>query len=401
MKRLLFVDDEPLVLQGLRRMLRSMRHEWKTKFVTSGEKALECLEKTSFDIVISDIYMPGMGGVQLLNKVKSRYPQIIRIILSGHSEKEAIFLSVGVAHQLLAKPCDASTLKNILTRTLALRHLLSNPGLQKLVSTIDALPSIPSLYIKIMDELRLPEPSVSRVAEIISSDVGMTAKILQMINSPFFGLRCRVSSTKHAVSMLGLNAISNFVLTMHFFSKYEEHSLRKFPIERIIKHSMRTGAFAAAIAKAEGQEIRAVDDARVAGFLHDCGKLLLADKLKKRYLDVFENANKEHIPLWETERCELGATHACVGAYLLGLWGLPDSIVEAIGFHHRPAECPHKKFYPLTAVYAANLIEREMWTGSENLMSEISEQYLDSLNLVDRFPEWREICKNLDSQNEI
>jgi len=402
MKRMLFVDDEPLVLQGLRRMLRSMRNEWKLYFFTRAEEALKCMDKIHFDIVVSDIRIPGMGGVRFLNEVRTRYPQTVRIILSGHCDDDALLQSIGVAHQIVPKPCDANSLKEILAHTFALRGLLSNTGLQKLVSGIDTLPSVPRLYLDINDELMSSDPSIQRVADIISTDLGMTAKILQMINSAFFGLRCKVSNIKQAVTLLGLNTISSFVLTTHFFSMFKGDNLRNFPIDQIRTHSMRTGMFAAAISNAEGQEANAVDDARIAGFLHDCGKLLLADKLTKPYIDVFEQSHKDSLPLWQIEYRQFEASHAEVGAYLLGLWGLSDNIVEAIAFHHRPEDCPHEDFYPITAVYVANLIEHEI-TGPapEDLTNGVSENYLDMLHLENKLPEWRKICYDLDTQKEV
>jgi len=112
-KRVLFVDDEPRILDGRRRMLRSMRHEWKMSFAETGQEALAILANQPFDVVVVDMRMPGMDGVQLLSEVRKRH-QIIRIVLSGTADREAILRAVGLAHQYLSKPCDAETLKSVL-----------------------------------------------------------------------------------------------------------------------------------------------------------------------------------------------------------------------------------------------------------------------------------------------
>ena len=103
--RILFVDDEPLVLQGLQRMLRPMRNEWEMAFVESGRRALEEMATLPFQVVVSDMRMPGMNGAQFLSHVQELYPRTVRLILSGHADKDLIMKCVGTAHQFLAKPC--------------------------------------------------------------------------------------------------------------------------------------------------------------------------------------------------------------------------------------------------------------------------------------------------------
>ncbi|MEO7650489.1 MAG: response regulator, partial [Bryobacteraceae bacterium] len=105
MKQLLFVDDEPKVLEGLKRSLRPMREDWNMSFVTSGAEALQTLEQAPFDVIVSDMRMPVMDGAQLLNEVRQRFPQVVRIVLSGQSDKELIYQSIAATHQYLDKPC--------------------------------------------------------------------------------------------------------------------------------------------------------------------------------------------------------------------------------------------------------------------------------------------------------
>ena len=220
-KRILFVDDEPKILEGLQRTLRSMRQEWEMQFAGSGQEALECLSKEPFDVVVSDMRMPGMDGAQLLKEVMRLYPQIARIILSGHSDQEIVLKSVRIAHQYLAKPCEAETLKSVVTRTCALRELLADDAVRRMVSNMDSIPSLPSLYAEIMEEIQSPNASIQRVGKIISKDMGMTTKILQLVNSAFFGLRRHVSSPSQAVSLLGLDTIRALVLSVHIFTHFD------------------------------------------------------------------------------------------------------------------------------------------------------------------------------------
>src|SRR5581483_5953516 len=174
MKRILFVDDEPNILQGLQRMLRPMRHEWDIAFAQSGPEALKLLEQSPFDIVVSDMRMPRMNGAQFLAEVRDRHPQIVRIILTGQSDQEAILRAIGSTHQYLSKPCNADTLKSTVARACALRDLLASDALKKLVSKMTTLPSPSSLYCQMIAALEAPNTSLHQVAEIVAKDVGMT-----------------------------------------------------------------------------------------------------------------------------------------------------------------------------------------------------------------------------------
>jgi YesN/AraC family two-component response regulator len=193
-KRILFVDDDPNVLQGLRRMFRPLRHEWDMTFIESGQEALALLAHTPCDVVVSDMRMPEMNGVQLLMAVKERYPHIIRIVLSGYAGHELLLPSVKLAHQYLSKPCDAAILQTAINRTCTLYELLSKETLQRLVAGITLLPSLPTLYQEIMEAVHSPNSSLAQIGKIIEQDLGMTAKILQLVNSAFFACHamCRV-----------------------------------------------------------------------------------------------------------------------------------------------------------------------------------------------------------------
>src|SRR5580658_9924897 len=203
MNSLLFVDDEPKVLQGLQRQLHGMRQQWQMNFIEGGQKALEFMAANPVDVIVSDMMMPGMDGAELLTEVMKRQPGAIRIVLSGHTEREAILRLVGPAHQYLSKPCNADELRGAIARAFAMRNLLANEQLKQLATRTESLPTLPALYFQLMEELRKEDSSVERISEIISKDLGMTSKILQLINSAFFGLPQRIADVQEAVIYLG------------------------------------------------------------------------------------------------------------------------------------------------------------------------------------------------------
>lgn len=387
--RILFVDDEEKVIQGLKRMLRSMRHEWDMGFATSGQGALDILERESYDLLVTDMRMPGMSGAQLLDEVMDRYPHMVRIVLSGHADQKMILKSVKSAHQYLSKPCSPETLKSTVAKAHALRGVLADDSLKSLVSGIEKLPSLPSLYVEIMEALQSSDASLKEVGEIISKDIGMTAKILQMVNSAFFGLSRYVSDPSHAVNLLGIETIKTLVLSVQVFSQFDQEKCPSFSLERLWNHSMLTGSFAKLIAKEEDQEENIVSDSYTAGMLHDLGKLVLSTNLSQQYQGALSVAENETRSIWEVEQETFGISHAEVGAYLIGLWALRDSIVEAIAYHHSPDRCVDREFTPLTAVHVADVLALEKLGETS---SDADSNYLAQIGMTEHLSVWRERC---------
>ncbi len=395
-KRILFVDDEPNVLQGLQRMLRPLRNEWDMDFAGGGEEALSKMEQCPFDVVVSDMRMPGMNGAQLLQEVAKRYPNTVRIVLSGHSEREYILQLVTTTHQYLAKPCDAETIKDTINRACALRDLMTSRELSGVVSQIKSLPSLPSLYMRIVEILQSDDPSLQKIGEIITEDIAMSAKVLQLVNSSFFGIARRISNPAQAVMFLGLETVKALVLSVHIFAKWDSAKVKGFDVERLWQHSVMVGAMAKQLAEKEGLSQREVDEAFTAGLLHDVGKLILASSLPTDYQKVLADARTQHIALFEAEEKTFGATHAEVGAYLLGLWGLPTTIVEAVAWHHRPAGCPARNFCPLTTVHVANALWYQGVSVDDNTCSaSVDTALLEEMGLLDRLPEWQAVCEQV------
>lgn len=386
---ILFVDDEPNILGGLRRMLRPLRQEWSAEFAEGGQQALALMEKKCFDVVVSDMRMPGMTGVQLLEEVRRLHPKTVRIILSGQCDEDASARAVRVAHQMLSKPCDAETLKATVASACAQRDLLVSEPLVSLVTRLDTVPSLPALYTELVGELDSPEPSLDNVAAIVARDPGMSAKILHLANSSFFGVRREATVPKQAVALLGLETMRMLVLACSVFSRFKTTARTSLPIDALWAHSRATGALAAAIAKAEGADARAADLAAVAGLLHDIGKLILLNTLADDYQTVLDGPRTPERPFWEVERAAFGASHAEVGACLLGLWGVPAAIVEAVAWHHRPNECPTPSFCPLTAVHAANAL---LAGGESAADARLDLAYLGRLNLLGKVQRWKELC---------
>lgn len=399
--RILFVDDEDLALRGLSRLLHSMKGEWEMEFLDSGEKALKRMETAPFDVVVSDMRMPGMNGAELLNEIMKRYPKTVRLILSGYADRELILKCVGSTHQYLSKPCDADALKMTVRRAAELERTMKTETLRKLVTRCVDLPSVPAVYSEMVEALQNPETDVGTIGDIVIKDGAMTAKILKLVNSAFFGLGHKISDPNDAVAYLGTDTIKSLVLFANAFEEYERIKLNGFSVETLWGHSLMAARAAKMVAMSEDVERKVADEAYVAGLLHDIGKLVFAANLAEDYQKALDLAREKKITLAAAERELFGADHADIGGYLLGLWGLPVPVVEAIALHHRPRKAVEKVFLPLTAIHIGNvLVSAEKPSIPEMVASTLDPEYLSELGIRKNLEAWQREWKEQQKQAE-
>ena len=398
MKRILFVDDESKILDGIRRMLHADRERWDLQFAVGGEAALRACEAGGFDVVISDMRMPGMDGATLLGHIRDRFPGTVRIVLSGYSDSGLSTRAVPVAHRFLAKPCNGVELQATIERVCILQDLLSTAELRQVVGSIGELPSLSSTYTSLQQAVRNPNTSIPQVAEIIERDMGMSAKVLQLVNSAFFGLAQTVTTLQSAASYLGMETIKNLALASETFRVFAPDSrIPQSFCESIQRQAHRTAAIAGTLPVAK----KTRDVTVVSALLHNIGSLILASKMPDRFCSTLARASERGCEDFEAEEELLGISHAEIGAYLLGLWGFPNLAVEAIAHHHHPTRIPHTDFDSSVAVYVADLLAHELEvhpedsTGSE--LTESDRTCLKTLGISGRFTEFRHLA--LESRN--
>jgi len=393
MKRILFVDDESKVLDGLRRMLYAERKRWEMEFALSGEAALRAFEQEPFDVVVSDMRMPEMDGATLLGHIRDRYPGSARVILSGYAEPTLSTRAVSVAHRYLAKPCNSSELLSIIERLCALQDLLCAPELRKIVGAIGQLPSLSNTYTSLTTAVRNPDASLEEVADIIEQDVAMAAKVLQLVNSAFFGLARRVATLQAAVGYLGVETIKNLALASEAFRVFVPHP--RVPLsecEAIQRHAHRAAAIAATLPLEPAYR----DATVVAALLHDAGSLVLGCAAPDAFCGARTMAAERRCKVFEAEEELLGTSHAEIGACLLGLWGLPNISVEAIAHHHRPDRITHSSFDSTIAVYVADLLDEELEAHPQDAtglqLEEPARKRLDAIGVLPRYAEFRALA---------
>jgi putative nucleotidyltransferase with HDIG domain len=320
----------------------------------------------------------------------------VRIVLSGFAELETVLRVVSVAHQFLSKPCDEAVLENVVTRACDLRAVLNEEALRRVVGSIDRLPTLPSVYAALIAAVAKEDVPTQEIAGILKRDAALCAKTLQVVNSAFFGLGRPIAKVEDAVVYLGYNTVKQIVLAVEVFQSCGIGRHAVIPLETLQAHAMQVGNVASGLVQDRGLK----DDAYVAGLLHDIGRLVLVAKAPERMAAAVEMAQRQCVPLHVAEGQCLGVTHAEVGAYLLGLWGLPYPIVEAVANHHTPSRVKTTEFGVLAAVHVADGLIREEQATIRHDPSAAEARHLDleflqHVGVSARIPEWRELAGRL------
>ena len=392
-KRILFVDEERFVHKALQRSFRKMSGTWEMRFASSTQSAIEYLDDIPADVIVTETMFSSRDGIEFLETIRDSHPEAARIILSGYAGEEILLKSVDLAHQYLAKPCDHDTLRATITRAFIVKELLDDSALKQVVSKIDSLPSVPALYIELVEELKSEDGSIARVGDIIAKDMGLTAKILKLVNSAFFGLPQHISNPAKAASLLGVDLIKAIVLTHGTFDQFNHLRVPGFSLDELWQHSMSSAACAKIIAQRSGLDQPFAEAAFMSGLLHDIGKLLVAAHIPEKYMRIHRMIEKENVSAAKAEKMILGTTHAAVGAYLLGLWGLPDGIIQATAFHHHPASQPALPINTATITHVANAVVKA-GPAIQETIDAVDSEYLENAGLLSQLSSWHQGCRD-------
>ena len=380
--RVIFVDDDPNVLDSLRNLLRRRQRDWDMEFVGSGAEALAMLDARPFDAIVTDMQMPEMDGAELLELVKRQHPRAARIVLSGHAGRSAVLRSLSLAHRFLSKPCDARTIASVIEATLHLQRLLNDSTLRTFVGQIGSLPPAPETYIKLTRAVESEHVTTAALAAIVESDPATAAKVLQLVNSAFFGLTRPVTSIQQAIGYLGVDLLKGVVLSIYVFDTSVPYPPPALSLSVLRSHSMMVAKLARALAGPSHGEA-----AFAAGVVHDIGKIVLGVGRP----DVFGRLVRltaDGRSFFAAEKELARVTHAEVGSYLLGMWGLPFDIVEATAFHHEPRQVQSGDRRLLAALHVADAL-------SQHRDDQIDHEFLAEAGLTGEVPTWQKIAAEL------
>ncbi|MFO0923988.1 MAG: response regulator [Pirellulales bacterium] len=397
MKRILFVDDEQQILDAMKNMLRKRRKEWDMVFVASGAAALEEMEKSSFDVIVTDMRMPVMDGAELLEQVCQRFPRTARFVLSGQANSDSILRVLPFSQQFLSKPCDPEELNRVINQTCALQSNLADDAVRDFVGGVRMLPStVPSME-SLKAAIQEPEVPLTSVTEIIMQDPAATAKILQLVNSAYYGLSRRVPTIQQAVSLMGTELLQSICSVRDVFSSFETRPELQGMTNLIQQHSLQAARLAAKFVSNNDPSF--VDRVYTAGLLHDIGALGLAKMQSERYREIIQLAELTRKRLIDVETELKMVPHSLVGGYLLGVWGLPPEIVDCAMYHHNPSACPSGETDILWAVHAADAIADAGSHPGLELTAFLDLEGLEQAGLSHQIDRWTNIY--LQSLDEI
>jgi len=390
--RVLFVGGTPEWFQPIEREIALLQPNWLCQHAPTVPEANARQSVAAFDGMILDGALA--GGSELINKAKAQGRRTLFIVRTDAQDREALALWDRLGASLAPVEADAAALVGSLKRADRVRNWMADPAIRKLLPMLRKLPAEPRLYAQVTQELQTVDSSVLVVANLIAQDPVMSAKILQVANSAFFGLSYEVNDSTEAVIVLGTERVRSLILLAGVFSQYTTINSPGYTPDQIWRHSVQVGAYARAIAMGETRNGRTAESAFTAGLLHDIGKLVLAGNLPEMCASVRQIQESQQRPQREAELKVFGATHAELGACLLASWGLPLPILEAVAYHHRPEQADENGFSLLSAVHVANVFAQETGQGSggDSEVEPINLQSLERSGLVDCQKRWREFC---------
>jgi HD-like signal output (HDOD) protein len=361
MKRTLYVvDDQPQVLEVAVLILRTADPQWEVVGFKDPQQALEAVKSAPPDLMLSDQIMPGVSGSELLDKVRAISPATIRILMSGHVALSNLTL-ITSAHQYLAKPFDPTALRGIIKRSFAAQARIVNLGLQRVVTALRSIPSLPQVHQSLLQELEDGRTASTVIANMVADDPGLSLKVLQLANSPLFGTGGAITSPVDAVMCLGTDMIA---------------------------HSWETARLAQRLCRDQGLPAKTGEEAFLAGLIHEIGRFILIDNFPDQFKEACDKARRAGGPLAASLRETFQATPSQVAAYVLELWGLPDAPITAVGVLDNPQDDAAKGFTISAVLYIANHITSAKFPPDSFPVEDWNMDYLKSVGCADQIPVW-------------
>jgi HD-like signal output (HDOD) protein/CheY-like chemotaxis protein len=328
---IVFVDDEPSILAGLRRMLRTRRDRWDMSFAEGGAAALEILSSGSCDVLVTDYRMPGMDGAALLERVRAEFPGTARVILSGQTNEENLLGIMLLAHEVLTKPANPEQLVTAVERLIDIRSTFVGSGTDQDAVLVESLPSPPGMLGELMAILDSEDSSAKSVGAVVEKDPAAAAKVLRLVNSSAYSSGRHVSNVGQAIALLGVPTVRGLVLMHDLIRTFDVRG--DLPVEwldALTLHSVETSRLCGQLTAGTNWESHAV----TAGLLHEVGQLVRASSRAAEFGQVIEAWHSAgDLSLPEIERATFGVSHVETGAHLLTLWGLPAAVAEAVAGH--------------------------------------------------------------------
>lgn len=349
MTTIVFVDDEQSVLDTLASWFPDGENSRKTLFVSSATEAMQLLDTNTVDCIVSDMRMPGVNGADLLSHIAEHQPNTVRIGFSGFIDAEMTLESLHATHRFIAKPSDKAALLEAINRSLVLREKLSDPTLSSMITGITSIPVLPEIYDKLMLELASDDFSINTIGKIIESDISLSATLLKVVNSPYYGLVQHVESPSHATNLLGVEVVKNILLSEKVVNQFKQFSTDARRVSELNIQASVRGVLANRFARLAKLDKRRIDHCHIAGMMSSLGELVVETGM----LDSTDlNQHQFHTDL--------------IGSSIIGLWSLPDAIVEAV-LHQSDETVPAGSVSPMQILHAVRNLEHAFAANDQKM----------------------------------
>jgi len=387
-KNILFVDDEENILKGLRRMLMRKRREWNMIFAAGGEEALTRCRQADIDIIVTDMRMPVMDGLELLTRIMEENPEIIRFVLSGQAEKDVVFGVIKAAHRFLSKPHNSDLMKEKIERVLNARDMISKRRLAGLIAGPDPVRTTYKSLLEMKNELKKDDPDILTIKRIVKSDMVIAAAFMKFASSGFFMERAPEVDPQKIIDTIGIDTIKELVQKYDNFSSFRGESPEDNAADVISDHSVIISRTSRKIAAGVTDDPKLISESGIAGLLHDIGRniFLSFEENGGSFIDIIKDEFSDEFV--DFERNTVCSTHGTAGAVLGTLWGYPESIIRALMYHHNPSDSNSSCFECLTAVHVAESLAGERNGNRENCLDT---EYLRNLRLDNKIKEWQKL----------
>ncbi len=377
-------------IEALQPAVAAISSSWQCVFCADGTAALEQLGREPFAALVADLRMEGLSGVGLLQLAAGDYPRTLRFALGDVGDREAVVNNIGAPHQFITRPWNIQELIAIVERSLALDAWLSSDKLRAFVPQLGRLPGLPSTYFEVLKRAESPNSSIESIGEIIARDPALTARLLQTVNAAAAAMGEKITNPVDAVAVLGLDTVKSLVLCLQVFSPSAPAAETGVSMDDLWRHSFAVAQLCRKIALLHTSDARLASDAFTAGLLHRVGQIVLTTNMARDYAAIVAAARKENEPLHDMEMERLGVSSDQVGAYLLGLWGMPLPLIEAAALYNDPERGKGREFSLLTAVHVADVLTQEEKPLVEGLPApKLCRPYLKGLGLPEKTDAWR------------
>ncbi len=389
--RLAFVDKHSSVLDEFKHSLVDERPDWSVRFFDDGQHLLSDMERREYDLVVSDIHLPGLSGGEFLRTVAQKAPETVRVVSYDLERQEDVMTHVDVWNQFITKPCEPDMLISVVEESLSLKE--KPPGLSavEVIKNLKRLPTIPAIYVELNRLLSDPNSCPEDIGDVVARDIALTSSLLRIVNSAQIGLRRNVATPHEAVSFLGVDIVKTLALGAKLFTMCDDQILRLPYLKNLWDHSINVSGAARKIMKVQGGNRKMVDEAMVAGLLHDAGKLVLATNDPQKTMEVLNLCREKEISLMKAEDLVFGFNHGDVGGVLFRLWGLSGKVVEAVKFHHVPGRSLNKDMSVLAALHVAEMVSQPLGEGSYGQWSQedANLDYMQSVGMKGDLIDWK------------